>query len=726
MKVQSVRHIENAKIAKVLDCSVENGYVKRAHGSLPDIDIDFESERRPDVKEYLERRYNVNGLERVFSAGTFSAEKIKSAVKDAARIRKLSAGTVNYITAIFEDDEMSWTDLMKLAYNNKKVHDFIVKYPDLFEEILPIIGQPRSASVHPSAVVVSPEHIKGEIKNCYEILPIKKMDGLLVSELTGVDIDEMGLLKCDVLAIAELSRIANMIRLVNENYHANISLESIVQGDLNDPAVYEVIKKGLTQGVFQMSGDGITRFIKQMKPSNINDLVALVALFRPGPLDSGSSQAYIDCKRGDVEPEYLWGTYEIVKDTYGQLIYQEQVSKIAQKIGNLSLGDGVNLVKALSKKKIEKVRKFKDKYFEGAKKNGCPKEAAERIWEIVEAGASYLFNQSHATAYGLTGYIGAWLKVHYPIAFYTVLLKWIDKEKLPTLMNEMREIGNATIVQPDINISGIDFVTDFQANEIYWSLSRIRNIGAAQAKYIFKERTMYGEYKSLEHFIRRIFRGRVGEQEPEEEMPGISSSGRCPVTSLSVRHLILAGAFDRIEGISSVMERYGLIKKMAEMLKIKDSVVEQQFPADMVDKHYFWSRKQIDVSGFGAIDYKRIFSSAEKPQFIKKYRYCELNEFGAEIPEKYAAVVCATIAEVSEKTYKDSRTGETKHFGKIMLQQNTDTIQLLVWNDAWIECKSRFKDKCGSIVIAVVQVKYSDYDEKNILQINKGAYVENV
>ena len=719
MKVQSVKHVENAKLTRVLDCFVDSGYVKKAHGSLPDIDIDFESERRPDVKEYLECRYNVNKLERVFSAGTFSAEKIKSAVKDAARIRKINAGTVNYITAIFEDDEMSWTDLMNLAYNNKKVHDFIVKYPDLFEEILPIIGQPRSASVHPSAVIVSPEYIKGEVKNCYEILPVKKMDGLLVSELTGVDIDEMGLLKCDVLAIAELSRIASMIRMINYNYHANISLESIVQGDLNEPEVYEVIKKGLTQGVFQMSGDGITRFIKQMKPSNINDLVALVALFRPGPLDSGSSQAYIDCKRGDVEPEYLWGTYEIVKDTYGQLIYQEQVSKIAQKIGNLSLGDGVNLVKALSKKKIEKVRKFKDKYFEGAKENGCPKEAAERIWEIVEAGASYLFNQSHATAYGLTGYIGAWLKVHYPIAFYTVLLKWVDKDKLPTLMNEMREIGNATITQPDINISGVDFVTNFQTNEIYWSLSRIKQIGAKQAKYIVDDRELFGQYTSLEHFIKRIFKKKFTEN--DEKLP---ESERCPVNSRSVKHLIMAGAFDHVEGISSVMERYGLIVKASELLGFE--VSESQFPDELKDKHYFWSQQQIDIAGIGAIDYKRIYDNVDKPNAVKKYHYSDLREFTNDLPDKYTASICATIAEIDEKTYKDKRTGETKHFGKVMLQQNTDMMQLVIWNDAWIDCKKNFKDKRGSIVVAVVQVKYSDYDEKNILQINKGAFVENV
>lgn len=722
MKVVSIKQVTSKKPVKVLDCYVDNGYVKAHHGSLADVDVDYQGDRRHEVKEYLEHRYNHDGKQRVFSAGTFTTEKARSVIKDVARTHKISVSTTNYITAIIEDSS-SWTDLMVLAFESKKVRDYLQKYWQVFEEIYSIMFQPRSAGVHASAVITVPDTIKGRDVECFDIVPIRKMDGLLVSEIDGYSLDDMGLLKNDCLSIAELSRISEIINLCNEHYQADLSLLKILHGDLNEPKVYDAIQKGLTQGVFQMSGDGITRFIKQMKPSNVNDLIALVALFRPGPLDSGSAQAYIDCKRGDVEPEYLWGTYEIVKDTYGQLIYQEQVSKIAQKIGNLSLGDGVNLVKALSKKKIEKVRKFKDKYFEGAKKNGCPKEAAERIWEIVEAGASYLFNQSHATAYGLTGYIGAWLKVHYPIAFYTVLLKWVEKEKLPTLMNEMREIGNATIVQPDINISSIDFVTDFQTNEIYWSLSRIRNIGAAQAKYIFKDRAMYGEYKSLEHFIKRIFRARFVDNVSEELSESVTY-GRCPVTSLSVKHLILSGAFDKVEGISSVMERYGLIKKMADMLMLKD--IDRQFPEDLVGKHYFWSQKQIDISGFGSIDYKRIYNNMDKPQLLKKYRYCDLNEFNTEIPEKFTAVVCATIAEVSEKTYKDKRTGETKRFGKVMLQQNTDMAQLVVWNEAWMDCKRHFVDKCGNIVVAVVQVKYSDYDEKNILQINKGSFVGNV
>ena len=718
MRVVRVKQVVSEKPVKVLDCFVDDGYVKAHHGSLADVDCDFASDRRQEVKEYLERRYNHDGKQRVFSAGTFTTEKARSVIKDVARTHKISVATTNYITAIIEDSS-SWTDLMVLAFENKKVRDYLQKHWQVFEEIYSIMYQPRSTGVHASALIVVPDVIKGRDVECFDIVPVRKMDGLLVSEIDGYSLDDMGLLKNDVLAIAELSRISEIINLCNENYQADLTMLKILHGDLNEPKVYEAIQKGLTQGVFQMSGDGITRFIKQMKPSCVNDLIALVALFRPGPLDTGSAQAYIDCKRGDVQPEYLWGTYEIVKDTYAQLIYQEQVSKIAQKIGNLSLGDGVNLVKALSKKKIEKVRKFKDKYFEGAKENGCPKEAAERIWEIVEAGASYLFNQSHATAYGLTGYIGAWLKVHYPIAFYTVLLKWVDKDKLPTLMNEMREIGNATITQPDINISGVDFVTNFQTNEIYWSLSRIKQIGAKQAKYIVDDRELFGQYTSLEHFIKRIFKRKFTEN--DEKLP---ESERCPVNSRSVKHLIMAGAFDHVEGISSVMERYGLIVKASELLGFE--VSESQFPDELKDKHYFWSQQQIDIAGIGAIDYKRIYDNVDKPNAVKKYHYSDLREFTNDLPDKYTASICATIAEIDEKTYKDKRTGETKHFGKVMLQQNTDMMQLVIWNDAWIDCKKNFKDKRGSIVVAVVQVKYSDYDEKNILQINKGAFVENV
>ena len=504
-----------------------------------DVDIDFPSDRRPEIKEYLERRYNHDNKQRVFSAGTFTTVKIRTAIKDICRVHKVPVGTTNYITAIIDDDS-SWTDLMRLSVKEKKVRDFIERYSDVFEEIMTIMNQPRSAGVHASALIVIPDTIGGHDVECFDVVPMRKMDNLLVSEIDGYSLDDMGILKNDVLAIAELSRLSEIIGICNREYGTNLNILKIITNHLDDPMVFEVLRKGLTQGVFQMSGDGITRFIKRLKPDNINDLIASVALFRPGPLDSGSAQTYIDCKSGLIEPEYLWGTYEITKDTFGQIIYQEEIAKIAQNVGGLTLSDGVNLVKALSKKKIEKVRKFKDKYFDGAKKNGCPKEAAERIWEVVEAGALYAFNLSHSTAYGLTAYVGAWLKVHYPIAFYTVLLKWVDKEKLPTLMNEMREIGDAKIAQPDINISGNNFVTDFKTNTIYWSLSRIRQLGEKAVGYIMKERNLMGQFLSLEEFINRIFKYKLKQYQYWDDPDNPDEYERCPVTAMCVRNLIMS------------------------------------------------------------------------------------------------------------------------------------------------------------------------------------------
>lgn len=721
MKVIRSSHIEARKPITVLDCAVRSGYIKTKHGSLPDIDTDFASDRRQDVKEYLERRY---GKTRVFSAGTFTTEKIRSVIKDVCRVHKVSVATTNYITAIIEDSA-DWTELMRTAAKEKKVYDFIQKYPEVFEEILPIMNQPRSAGIHASALIITPDTIKNENVECFDVLPIRKMDNLLVSEISGADIDEIGLLKNDVLGIAELSRIAEMINACNKEYGANISIETIINGDLNEPKIYDAIRKGLTQGIFQLSGDGITRFIKQMKPDNINDLIASVALFRPGPLETGSAQGYIDCKNGLIEPEYLWGTYEILKNTYGYCIYQEQISKVAQKIGNLSLGDGVNLVKALSKKKVEKVRKFKDRYYEGAEKNGCPKDVADRIWEIVEAGAKYAFNLSHATAYGLTAFIGAWLKVHYPIAFYTVLLKWVDKEKLPTLMNEMRELGQAEIVQPNINISSSDFVTDYSTNTIYWSLSRIKQLGAKAVQYIVRDRNVFGEYASLEQFIKRIFKYKLKTYKDWEDPDSADENERCPVNARSVKHLILSGAFDECEHIGSVMERYGLMQKAAGMLGFE--VSEKDVPNGLADKHWFWSQQQINIAGIGSIDYQRIYSSSEKPSSFRNYTYYDFRQLANEyLTSAKTVAICATIVEISEKSYVDKQDGSKKVFGKVVLQQNTDIAQVVLWSDSWKDHKECFVDKRGSIVIAVATVKYSEYDEKNVLQINKGAFVINV
>ena len=369
MKIKSIKR--TTEQSEYIEFGVSDGYVKTMHGSLADVDCDFPSDRRPDVKKYMEERYNHDGKRRVFSAGTFITMKIRSAIKDYCRAYRVPVGTTNMITAMI-DDNATWTDMMKMAVNKQQLRDFINKHYEVFDELLPIMEQPRSAGIHASAVVVTPDHVKGEDVECFDVIPMRKMDGELVSELTGTELDEMGFLKNDVLAIAELSRLGNMFDICKKIYSVDLNIHKIISNYLDEERVYEIIRDGYTQGIFQLSSEGMTRLVKQMKLSCIDDMIAAVALYRPATLNSGAAQTYCDVKNELVEPVYLWGTYDILKDTYGVAVYQEQLVLLAQKIGGLGLGDGVNLVKAVSKKKIDKIRKFKDKFFSGAEKNLCP------------------------------------------------------------------------------------------------------------------------------------------------------------------------------------------------------------------------------------------------------------------------------------------------------------------------------------------------------------------
>ncbi|TGX80518.1 hypothetical protein E5358_12745 [Palleniella muris] len=891
---------------------------------------------------------------------------------------------------------------MRLAFENKKVRDYIQRNYEVFEDILPLMYQPRSAGIHASAVIVVPEYVKGQKVECFNVLPVRKMDGLLVSEISGNDVDAIGLLKNDVLGIVELERIADVLRLIQQNYGKTITIDDILNGDLNNQKVYQLIRKGLTQGVFQMSGDGITRYIMGMRPDNINDLIASVALFRPGTLDSGAAAGYVKCKNGQETPEYLWSTYDILKDTFGYMCYQEQISQTAQKIGSLSLADGVNLVKALSKKKLEKVRKFKDKYFDGAKKNGCPKEAAERIWSNVEDAAKYSFNKcicgdeylwgrhkthgnknaitiaeayktmndlqwakrhnklslrskylrcgygtcwslnaekrlvinrvkdiryegvrpvyritletgetidvtsnhrhptvngikrtdelivgvdemyvragyvkedtcyrftdkgrinntayhsnanvehytynsrvghegfihrdtaytrlkyyknnlmknyceecgaencrleihhingchgiagenfnnlqtlcvschkkkhyvmgrtkmgckgiytrtskiiaidyvgkkdvydvemeapyhtfttgngvvthnSHATAYGLTGYIGAWLKTYYPTAFYTVILKHQKEKELPKLMREMKIMGGTTIVAPDINVSGTDFITDFNTGNIHWSLSRIKQLGVRGVKYIMEDRDKFGPYTSIEEFIDRIFKYKLKKYQYWDDPDTKEQYDRCPVNARGVKHLIIAGAFDKVENVLSVVERYGILARAASHLGFV--IKPTEIPEDLRDKHYFWSEQQIKLSGMGEIDYERIFNEEKAPHFIF-YPLSALNTIYEQSSQVSNPAICATITEVSEKSFKDKKTGETKHFGKVQIRQNTDIATVILWPDAWEAKRDIFTGKVGHMVISGVMIKYSDYEKKLAMNITPKSYTK--
>lgn len=728
MKVISIQHKTSSKAVPTIDCFVDSGYLQGPGGSLPDVDTDFQSDRRQEVKEYIEQRYNHDGKQRVFSAGTFTTLKLKAVLKDVARVHRVPVNIVNYITAIFEDDKMTWTDLFLLAATNKKVHSFIMEYPKVIEDIRTLMGQPRSSSIHASALLVTPDTKDGKDMECFDFTPIKKVDGMLVSELDGYSLDEQGLLKNDCLGIKELSKLQAVINICNKKYQAGLTFQSIVQSNLADPKVYSLLQKGYTQNVFQFSSKGMTKFLVSMKPDKIEDLIAANALFRPATLDSGSSDRYVDCKLGDADPVYLWGTYNAMKNTYGVLCYQEQLAQIAREVGGFSLGEGVKLVKLISKKKVDKILALRDKFMAGANQNGCPKEDAEAIWHMFEVAGGYLFNKSHATAYAVTAYAGAYLKANYPTAFYTIALQWADDDEIPTLMSEMELCSNAKIVPPDINVSDNTFYTDYQTNEIFWSLSRIKMLGVKATEWIVNERQARGHFTSIENFIDRVFRYKLKKYQYWDDPDDMDEIKRCPVNARHVRNLILAGCFDKIENAQSVVERYAILEKAANLLGFE--ITEKDIPSDLRDKHYFWSQQQIAISGIGAIDYKRIYDNSEAKTKIKgKAAWALLKNILDPDYDGKRVAICASIVDIEEKKFKDKKTGENRIFCKILLQQNNDLTEMIIWNDEWATARAEFT-KGGNLsqaknkmLICSAQVKYSDFTGNNNLQLYKSSIV---
>ena len=716
MKVQNIKIRRTREPLTAADSFVGKGLVEGGHASLPDIDVDYASDRRQEIKEYLEQRYNTGGRRRVFSAGTFTTMQLKAALKDVARVHRVPHGTVNYITAML-DDGTDWTGLFRQAAGNRKLKDFIRTYPEVVEEVRLLLGQPRAASVHASAIIVTPETRDGRTAECFDFLPVRKMDGMLVSEFDGYSVDEIGLLKEDVLATKELAKLSSVIALVNGHFGQELSIERITQEMLEDGKTYRLLSEGNTQNVFQFSSPGITRFIQDVQPDCIEDLIAINALYRPATLDIGATEDYIRYRRGEVAPVYDYGCYEATKNTFGIMVYQEQFMSVAHTLGGFDLGKTDLLRKAIGKKKADLMATLKADFIAGAIRNGCPDYEAETIWHKIEVAGRYSFNRSHAAAYALTAYCGAWLKANFPSAFYTVALQWADDREIPALMSEMERCSPAKIVPPDINRSGVEFFTDYTTDEIFWSLSRIKQVGMKTVEYIVSERAR-GPFGSVENFIHRIFRYKLKKYKYWDDPDNPDEAVKVPVNARHVKNMILAGCFDRVEKVRAVTERYAVLERAARELGF--TLPEKDFPAETRDRHYFWSQQQIAVSGLGSIDYRRIFDNSEARTAVKgKASYLSLEEVAHDENDGRRAAVCATVAEVAEHVYKDRETGGSKRFAKLTLSQNNRLTECVVWNDYYAAHRAEIQSLKDKVVILTAMVRYSDYSGCNTLQTTK-------
>lgn len=484
--------------------------------SMPDFDIDFCQDRRSEVIDYVRRKY---GDDRVAAIITFGTLQAKAVVRDVGRVMQLPFGQVDRIAKMIPFNPASppkLADAIEEEPRLQEARDAEQEVADLLEIALQLEGLYRNASTHAAGVVIADRPIT-------ELAPLyyDPRSPLPATQYNMKWVEIGGLVKFDFLGLKTLTVIDRALKFIARR---GVEIGEKWQS-LDDPAAYEVMAKGDTLGVFQMEGQGMRDTLRKAKPDKIEDVIALISLYRPGPMKN--IDTFVDVKFGRKEPDYLHpDLVEILEETYGVIVYQEQVMRIAQILANYSLGEADLLRRAMGKKKKEEMDKQKIRFVEGAEKNNVPKPKAEYIFELVAEFAGYGFNKSHAAAYAVIAYQTAFLKAHFPCEFLaaSMSLDLHNTDKLAAFVEEARR-KDIEVIAPDINTSEADF--DVRQGKIVYALGAIKAVGLQAMQSICTERDENGNYQDLADFAARV--------DPRT------------INKKAFEALASAGAFDRLE-----------------------------------------------------------------------------------------------------------------------------------------------------------------------------------
>ncbi|HYC53396.1 MAG TPA: DNA polymerase III subunit alpha [Candidatus Binatia bacterium] len=462
--------------------------------SMPDIDVDFCFERRDDVIRYVREKY---GDDKVAHIITFGTMKGKAALRDVGRVLDFSFGETDRICKLYpaakQGRDFKLKDALEMEPKLREIRDSGEREAKLFEYALKLEGLARHVSKHAAGIVISDRPLVEDVP-----LYVDK-DGSVITQFAGPDIEAIGLIKFDFLGLKTLTLIADAVRRVRESTGKDIDISRI---PLDDPAPYRLITRGDTVGIFQLESGGMRKLLTRMKPNCFEDLIAALALYRPGPLDSGMVEEYIQRKAGKMQVRYPDPSLEqILRDTYGVIVYQEQVMQIAQVYGGYSLGQADNLRRVMGKKKLETMQKERKIFLERATAIGRNEEQAVKIFEQMETFAAYGFNKSHSAAYALVTYQTAWLKVHHPKEFLAALLTLEMGSAESTYKNlaDAREHG-IPVLPPDVNHSKSDFTVG--AEGIRFGLGAVKGVGQKAIEIIVAAR-QEGMFTSLGDFCMR-------------------------------------------------------------------------------------------------------------------------------------------------------------------------------------------------------------------------------
>ncbi len=528
--------------------------------SMPDVDIDIQDSRRAEVIEYCVEKY---GTQRVANIVTFGRMAARNAVRDVARVLQVPYADADRLAKMIPPPVQGRH--IPLSTSLKDDHDLKREYETnevskrVFDLAVQLEGTIRSHGVHAAGVVIAPDDI-------VKFAPLEMAQkGVVATQYSMGPVEELGLLKMDFLGLSNLTIINNALRIIRRVYEKDIDINNIT---LDDVKTYELLQRGDTTGVFQLESAGMKRYLKELKPTTFEDIVAMVALYRPGPMQFIDS--FIKRKHGQEKITYLHPKMEAaLSSTYGILVYQEQFMQISKDLAGFTGGQADTLRKAVGKKIMSMMQKVKPEFVEGAvEHSGADRALMEQFWAQLEEFANYCFNKSHAACYGLIAYQTAYLKAHYPAAFMAALMSsdFDDTDRLAIEINECKKMG-IEVLAPDVNESFLEFAVVPAKKQIRFGLNAIKNVGKGAVEEILRAREIDGTFTSLADFFSKV-------------SPRI-------VNKKGLESLIKAGAFDRFE------ERNLMLHNMEALLAFANRLQKQ---ADTGQTDLFGDLVEVDVA----------------------------------------------------------------------------------------------------------------------------------
>jgi len=657
--------------------------------SMPDFDIDFCEEKRNLVFEYLKSKYK-NGVAHII---TFGKLKARMAIRDVGRVLGLPYGHVDKISKMIPFDPSRPLSLQESIDREPRFKEEIrnnKKVKKLIELSLKIEGLNRNMATHAAGVVIAGENLSEQV-------PLyKDHSANLILPSTQFDMhssENAGLVKFDILGLTALTVISKTIKMLNQK---NINLD-ISKINLQDQNVFNLLSTGETTGLFQLESTGVRDTLRQMKPTEFNDIVALVALYRPGPMSN--IPTYNECKNGTRTPDYIHETLEkILKPTYGIIIYQEQVMQIAQTLAGFTAGEADILRRAMGKKKRAELEKQKEKFVSGALKNGIKKDVANYVFTKIEPFADYGFNKSHAVAYALIAFQTAYLKSYHQEEFIAASMSTTltNTGKLREYVEELKRL-KVEVIRPSINNCFAEFKAE--TNRIFYGLGAIKSVGFEAISNIVREREKNGIFKTFTDFINRV--------DPRD------------VNKLQLEGLVKAGAFDEID--LNRKKLFEAIPKIIQTIKSKhDEKVSNQtnlfnnennkdneiFKFDSIKA---WTKKELLAEEFLSLGfYISDHPLNEYKEFFTQLEICSYKDFVDS--SKSDALVAGTIMSIQEK-----KSIKGNSYAIVKFSDNKSEFEIFLFSDLFSSNREKLKES-SSFILTLHKEKKTD--DNNLTRVN--------